>query len=177
MADTPKVVNCDWLQQHLEDPQVVIVDCRFSLAQPQLGQQQYQASHIPGAYYLNLNQDLSSPVQKHGGRHPLPNADEFAQKLSAMGVNWGQTLVVAYDDSRFAFAARLWWLLRYLGHEQVAVLNGGFTAWLEAGYGVTDEISTPRMATFIPQVRDRMVVDIETVKSRKDMSTTMRSRT
>ncbi|MDJ0736730.1 MAG: sulfurtransferase [Nostocaceae cyanobacterium] len=170
MADTPKVVNCDWLQQHLEDPQVVIVDCRFSLAQPQLGQQQYQASHIPGAYYLNLNQDLSSPVQKHGGRHPLPNADEFAQKLSAMGVNWGQTLVVAYDDSRFAFAARLWWLLRYLGHEQVAVLNGGFTAWLEAGYGVTDEISTPRMATFIPQVRDRMVVDIETVKSRKDMS-------
>ena len=81
---------------------------------------------------MDLNRDLSSPVGQHGGRHPLPDSFVLANKLAAMGVN-SQTLVVAYDDSRFAFAARLWWLLRYLGHERVAVLNGGFSAWCSAG--------------------------------------------
>ncbi len=71
-----------WLAEHLEDPNIVIVDCRFSLANPQLGQQQYQESHIPGAFYLDLDQDLSSPIQKHGGRHPLPNPEKLSKKLT-----------------------------------------------------------------------------------------------
>src|SRR5690349_11739293 len=105
MTDNQFFVSQAWLLEHLEDPKVVIVDCRFSLADPQLGKQQYAASHIPGAYYLDLNQDLSSPVGKHGGRHPLPNPNDLANKLAAIGVNFQKTLVVAYDDSRFAFAA------------------------------------------------------------------------
>ncbi|MDF5733324.1 MAG: sulfurtransferase [Rhizonema sp. PD38] len=167
MTNTSLIVSTEWLFEHLNAPQVVIVDCRFSLAEPQLGQQQYQASHINGAYYLDLNQDLSSPVEEHGGRHPLPNPTKLAQMLSTIGVN-SQTIVVAYDDSRFAFASRLWWLLRYLGHEQVAVLDGGFAGWQKAGYPVTDVIPEPRIASFTPHVQTLMVVDRETVKTRKD---------
>src|SRR3712207_4968545 len=118
--DNLPIVSAAWLHKHIGDRQIAIADCRFSLADPQLGQKQYQSSHIPGAYYLDLDRDLSSAVQKHGGRHPLPDPNQLAAKLSNMGVD-SQTLVVAYDDSRFAFAARLWWLLRYMGHERVAV--------------------------------------------------------
>jgi thiosulfate/3-mercaptopyruvate sulfurtransferase len=169
MADTQFFVSQAWLFEHLDDPQLIIVDCRFSLADPQLGKRQYEVSHIKGSYYLDLNQDLSSPIGKHGGRHPLPNPNNLANKLSAIGVNSQKTLVVAYDDSRFAFASRLWWLLRYLGHEQVAVLDGGFAGWKQAGYPITDVISQPQKATFIPQVKTEQVVDIEAVKSRKDL--------
>ncbi|AFZ00062.1 sulfurtransferase [Calothrix sp. PCC 6303] len=150
--------------------QVVIIDCRFSLADSQLGWQQYQVSHIPGAYYLNLNEDLSSPVQEHGGRHPLPKPEELGIKLAAMGVDFQKTLVVAYDDSRFAFASRLWWLLRYLGHQQVAVLDGGFAGWMSAGYPVTDVISEAKTASFIPQVQPHMVVDIADVKKQQNLA-------
>jgi thiosulfate/3-mercaptopyruvate sulfurtransferase len=166
---TNLVVTPTWLFEHLNDPQVVIVDCRFSLADPQLGRQQYQLSHIEGAYYLDLNEDLSSPVQEHGGRHPLPNPTDLARKLAEIGVNYQKTLVVAYDDSRLAFAARLWWLLRYLGHEQVAVLDGGFTGWQKAGYPVTNIIPQAQAASFIPQIQTDKVVDIQTVKSKKDL--------
>ncbi|GAX38493.1 sulfurtransferase [Nodularia sp. NIES-3585] len=169
MADTQFFVSPTWLFEHLNDQHIVIVDCRFSLADPQLGKQQYQASHIENSYYLDLNQDLSSPVGKHGGRHPLPNLNDLAHKLSAIGVDSQKTLVVAYDDSRLAFASRLWWLLRYLGHEQVVVLDGGFTAWQKAGYAVTDVILPAKKGNFIPKLTPELVVDIETVKSRKDL--------
>ncbi|MES1025267.1 sulfurtransferase [Gloeocapsa sp. BRSZ] len=167
MTDLQSVVSTKWLFEHLEDPQVAIADCRFSLADPQLGYQQYQKSHIPGAFYLDLNHDLSSLVAPHGGRHPLPDPYKFAHKLSQLGIT-SQTLVVAYDDSRFAFAARLWWLLRYLGHTQVAVLDGGFTGWLNSGYPVTDILPESKLGEFVPRVQVDRVVDITTVKARKD---------
>ncbi len=164
------VVSGAWLQEHLADPQVVVVDCRFALMQPDLGQQQYQVAHIPGAFYLDLNRDLSSPVQVHGGRHPLPDVAILAAKLAAMGIYAGAgdqppTLVVVYDDSRLAFAARLWWLLRYLGHAQVAVLDGGWSAWQAAGYAVTSALPAPRVGRFVPQVQADWVVDIDQVRS------------
>jgi thiosulfate/3-mercaptopyruvate sulfurtransferase len=169
------VVSVQWLREHLDDPQVAIVDCRFALMQPEIGRQQYQDGHIPGAYYLDLNRDLSGPVGKHGGRHPLPDHDLFAAKLSAMGINSSPsdgstpTLVIAYDDSRFAFAARLWWLLSYLGHDRVAVLDGGFAAWIDAGYSITKEIPKPRSGLFIPRPNPAKIVDIDDVKVKKDL--------
>ena len=169
MSESRFVVSAQWLCEHIDDPQVVIVDCRFSLADPELGRQQYQSSHILGAYYKYINQDLSSPVQQHGGRHPLPNPTQLANKLAAIGVNFQETLVVAYDDSRLAFAARLWWLLRYLGHERVAILDGGYTNWLASGYPVTNELPAPKSGNFVPQCQPNRVVDIETVKARKDL--------
>jgi thiosulfate/3-mercaptopyruvate sulfurtransferase len=173
------VVTSEWLYQQinqLQNPsqlvptQLVIIDCRFSLANPDLGRQQYQTSHIPGANYLDLNQDLSSPVQQHGGRHPLPDPAQLAKKLTAIGVRTAPpTLVVAYDDSRFAFVSRLWWLLRYLGHERVAVLDGGFSGWQAAGYPVTADLPTPQRGDFRPQIQPGWTVDIAAVKARKDL--------
>ena len=167
MQDTNSIVSPEWLAAHLDDPKVIIIDCRFSLADPELGQQQYKTNHIPGAFYLDLNRDLSSPVSKHGGRHPLPNPTELAEKLSAIGIT-DDTLIVAYDDSRFAFAARLWWLLRYMGCDRVAILDGGFSAWQTAGYSTSDTLPTPQPGKFVPQLQPGWVVDIDTVKVRKD---------
>ncbi|AFZ60843.1 sulfurtransferase [Anabaena cylindrica FACHB-243] len=165
---TSVVVSPKWLFEHLNDSQVVIVDCRFSLADSQLGQKQYQEGHITGSYYLDLNQDLSSPVREHGGRHPLPNISNLADKLAEIGVNYQKTLVVAYDDSRLAFASRLWWLLRYLGHDKVAVLDGGFAGWQKAGYAVSKVIPGNKTGEFVPQLQAHTVVDYTYVKNRKD---------
>ncbi len=166
------IITALWLRQQLEQnpkqQDLVIIDCRFSLADPALGRQQYQSSHIPGANYLDLNQDLSSLGQKHGGRHPLPASERLAEKLAAIGITRGETLVVAYDDSRFAFAARLWWLLRYLGHNQVALLDGGFSGWHNQGYPVTASLPQPRFGQFVPQLHPEMLVDIQQVKTQKD---------
>ncbi|MEB3279818.1 MAG: sulfurtransferase [Lyngbya sp.] len=167
MTDNAFVVSVSWLANQLDNPNVVVVDCRFSLADPELGQRQYQDSHIPGAYYLDLNRDLSSPVAKHGGRHPLPDVTKLAQTFSKIGINFN-TFVVAYDDSRFAFAARLWWLLRYMGHEKIALLDGGFSNWKTEGYPVNNSQPEPKLGEFIPKINPELLVDIETVKAQKD---------
>jgi thiosulfate/3-mercaptopyruvate sulfurtransferase len=161
------LVSPEWLSQRLDDPQIAIVDCRFQLADPQWGYQQYLASHIPGAYYLDLEKDLSAPVKKHGGRHPLPDPQSLAHKLSNMGIS-KEKLVVAYDDARFAFAARLWWLLRYLGHENVALLDGGWSGWAKNNYPVTDALSEPREGNFVVEIQPNWIVDRDTVKSLKN---------
>jgi thiosulfate/3-mercaptopyruvate sulfurtransferase len=173
MTDNTLMVSPQWLATNTENPQVVIIDCRFSLADPELGQKQYQESHIPGAFYLDLNRDLASSVGKHGGRHPLPNIGELAEKLSAIGINSAETLVIAYDDSRLAFAARLWWLLRYMGHSKVALLDGGFSGWKAAGYPVTHILPEPREGNFVAHLQQDLAVDIEAVKKRKDLPGTV----
>jgi thiosulfate/3-mercaptopyruvate sulfurtransferase len=169
MTNTPVIVSAQYLSEHLNDPQIVIVDCRFSLAAPELGHQQYQISHIQGAHYLDLNKDLSTSVKRYGGRHPLPEVSELARKLAAIGVNFQETLVVAYDDSRFGFAARLWWLLRYMGHDNVALLDGGWAAWQSAAYPTENTLPTPQPGNFVPQLQSDWVVNIDEVKSRKDL--------
>jgi thiosulfate/3-mercaptopyruvate sulfurtransferase len=144
---------------------IKIIDCRFALADPELGRQQYQTAHISGAEYLDLNQDLSSPAQIHGGRHPLPDDRVLGAKLAAMGINT-DTLVIAYDDSQFAFAARLWWLLRYYGHTQVAILDGGYGNWVKAGYAVTaDRSPAAAPGNFQPQLQPNWTVDIDRVRT------------
>lgn len=170
---TAPLVSAAWLYDHLSDPQVAIADCRFHLMQPETGQQQYQMAHIPGAFYLDLNRDLSSPVQQQGGRHPLPNPVWLGQRLQQMGINSSPTptLVVAYDDARFAFAARLWWLLHYLGHPNVAVLDGGWANWVSSGYPTTAELPPPRRGNFTPQPDRDRVLDRAQVKARKDLPT------
>lgn len=172
MAPASYLVNVDWLQQHLDDPDIVVVDTRFSLTEPALGRSQYEAGHIPGAYYLDLNQDMSSPVADHGGRHPLPDWSVFAAKLSALGIHShppaGPTQVVIYDDSRFAFAARLWWMLRYLGHERVAILDGGIRAWAAAGFPLSQAIPAAKTGDFRPQPQTDWLVNIATLRQQKE---------
>ena len=168
MKRTEHLVDSKWLSSQLDNPLVVVVDCRFQLANPDWGEEQYRQSHIKGAYYLNLDRDLSSQVQRHGGRHPLPNIDVLAHSLASMGVLKNETLVVAYDDSRFAFASRLWWLLRYMGHDKVALLDGGWHGWLKGNYPVDNIIPEIKSGNFKPQLNSNWLVDIDTVKSARN---------
>jgi thiosulfate/3-mercaptopyruvate sulfurtransferase len=109
----------------------VLLDCRFDLRAPDAGRAAYGRAHLPGAYYADLNRDLSAPPSAGSGRHPLPQPKVLARRLAACGIGRGVQVVV-YDDANGSFAARAWWLLRWLGHPEVAVLDGGFTAWLAA---------------------------------------------
>lgn len=126
------LINTQSLVARLGQKDQIIFDCRFNLADPSAGEQAYQAGHIPSAFYLHLDDDLSSPIQADTGRHPLPDIKNFANKLAAYGLN-RNTQVFVYDDNSGAFAGRTWWLFRWLGHEAVAVLDGGLTAWIAAG--------------------------------------------
>lgn len=124
------LVETEVLAAHLDDPAWVVFDCRSVLTDPAAGPSAYAAGHIPGARYLHLEDDLSGPITPQTGRHPLPDPELLAAKLARAGV--GKDIqVVAYDDSGGPYAARLWWLLRWLGHPEVAVLNGGWQQWLK----------------------------------------------
>ncbi|MGA9853362.1 MAG: sulfurtransferase [Gammaproteobacteria bacterium] len=117
-----------------------LFDCRFVLADPDAGERAYREGHIPGAAYLHLDRDLAAPVTPVTGRHPLPEPEILATKLARAGVSNGSQVVV-YDDTAGTFAARLWWLLRWLGHPQVAVLDGGWTQWFKESRTITREPS------------------------------------
>ena len=126
------LIGVDALQSLMGEPRLAVVDCRFDLMNPEAGRRAYLRAHIPGARYADLNRDLSAPVGPDTGRHPLPLPKAFASRLGALGVG-NDTQVVAYDDANGSIAARLWWMLRWLGHDAVAVLDGGFTAWTARG--------------------------------------------
>ncbi len=152
------LVDTATLAAHLDDPQWIIVDCRFVLSNPDAGRRAYEAGHIPGARYAHLNDDLSAPLSAHSGRHPLPDANRLAQKLGAWGID-GTKQVIAYDDSTGAIAARLWWLLRWLGHRAVAILDGDWRTWTRERRPQT--MTPPHIAstTFVPRPDSRALVD------------------
>lgn len=145
------------LASHLDQPDWVAVDCRFDLAQPASGREAYTNGHIPGARYAHLDEHLSSPVGPGTGRHPLPDPDRLAATLGSWGIT-NETQVVAYDAGNGAYAARLWWLLRWLGHDRVAVLDGGFKAWTDLGLPVTKAMPEPAPARFIAHLKPEMVL-------------------
>lgn len=132
------LISVDELHQRLAETDLVIFDCRFKLSDDQWGQEMYQKSHIPGAYYFDLDRDLSSPKHEHGGRHPLPDVEVFANKLGHAGVTPLSTVVV-YDSGE-GMATRAWWLMKYVGVEDVLVLDGGFQAWVDGGYACSTQI-------------------------------------
>ena len=138
------LVSSQVLVNQLTDPHWIVVDCRFSLSDADAGRGDYLAGHIPTAHYAHLNHDLSGQMTASSGRHPLPDAMELAQKLGSWGIT-SSSQVVVYDDANGAIAARLWWLLRWLGHDKVAVLDGGWRHWLAQGYPVqqTKPVSLP----------------------------------
>jgi thiosulfate/3-mercaptopyruvate sulfurtransferase len=143
MAGWTTLVQPETLAMGLGRKDLVVVDCRFSLLDPGAGERAYQAAHVPGAAYAHLERDLSDMAPHGDGRHPWPPADTFTAKLSRWGIEPG-TQVVAYDDGDGAIAARLWFLLRALGHERVAVLDGGWARWTALGLPAS---SSPRPAS------------------------------
>jgi thiosulfate/3-mercaptopyruvate sulfurtransferase len=156
------LIDCHTLALHVHDPQWVVVDCRFALSDPDAGRRAYEAGHIDRARYAHLDDDLSSPVTPQSGRHPLPDPRRLAVKLGEWGID-NSKQVIAYDDSFGAMASRLWWLLRWLGHNDVALLDGGLPRWKREGRPLTKELPIVTPTTFTPHVQENMWVDANAV--------------
>jgi len=159
------IVKQSWLLEKLGEAQLVIADCRFALGQPKSGREQYDKDHIPGAVYVDLEADMSGAIMAHGGRHPLPDLGGFSIRMGQLGID-ATTTVVAYDDQGGAMASRLWWMLKFLGHSQVYVLDQGYAAWKAAGHPVTDEVQMPESRTFSPKVHRSMLASMDEVKDK-----------
>ncbi len=152
-------------QAHLDDPTWAFIDCRFSLANTERGRQAYREAHLPGAVYAHLDDDLSAPIRPGlTGRHPLPTPEVFAETASRWGIDT-EVQVVAYDDFGGGIAARLWWMLRWLGHDAVAVLDGGFPAWQRLGLPTRSGDETRPARTFLPQPRPSWIADADAVNT------------
>jgi thiosulfate/3-mercaptopyruvate sulfurtransferase len=151
------LIDVTSLRERLDDPGLRVLDVRFSLADTEAGRRAYRAGHVPGAVYLHLDDDLSGPLAQHGGRHPLPDPEALARTFGRAGIGEGQHVVVL-DDGDAMNAARAWWLLRWLGHDAVQVLDGGMAAWREAGGPLEAGDTTVRPTTFVARLRDDAVV-------------------
>jgi len=150
------------LQSILGQEKLVVVDCRHDLADVAAGRKAYEQGHIPGAVFLHLDEDLSGAKTGKNGRHPLPDPLTLAQHLSNVGIGDG-CHVVAYDATGGMYAARLWWLMRWLGHDHVQVLNGGLPAWTKAGNDLSTSIPKPVPLPLTPHLRHNWTVDAGTV--------------
>ncbi|QKJ65410.1 sulfurtransferase [Deefgea piscis] len=157
------VISVSQLQQQFNDPKRVIIDCRHDLSDPQAGRNAYLTSHIKGAQFLHLDEDLAGVLTGKNGRHPLPDPALLAKKLGALGID-AQSHVVAYDASGGPFAARLWFLLRWLGFERCQVLDGGWAAWLQAEGALASGPATVSVQTeFLVQLQPDYMVTADAV--------------
>ena len=156
------LITPDQLAPHLADDAWVIVDCRFDLADPPKGEQLYLESHIPSARYAHLDRDLSGAKTGTNGRHPLPTAEQMRERFGALGIAPG-TQVVVYDADIGMHAARLWWMLRYMGHDAVALLDGGFARWTAEGRATRGGREQWRPATFVGAPREEWQLDARAV--------------
>ncbi len=159
------MITCEKLKQLQAKDEVTIVDVRFDLQQSDLGKKLYEEAHIPGAYFLDINKDLSGEIGRHGGNHPLPNIDKLAKKLGSIGLH-SDRKVVFYDDANGMFAARAWWLLHYMGHKQNMILEGGYQAWVEQGYQVTSVLPESDPVMYHAELSPDEVVTIQEVQDR-----------
>jgi thiosulfate/3-mercaptopyruvate sulfurtransferase len=156
MKNYDLLIRASELAAALGDPQLIIVDVRHDLGDHSLGKRKYDEGHIPGAHFLRVETDLSGPHTGRNGRHPLPTIDAFAATMSALGVDTSKQ-VVAYDSGTSTYSARLWWMLRWLGHRNAAVLDGGFRAWEAAALPTSTEVPVRRPARFEPKVGETPV--------------------
>lgn len=156
MPRTDFLIDVDELNRHLHEPSWRIVDCRFELTQPDKGHEDYLKGHIPGAVYAHLDRDLAGRVTPQTGRHPLPEPAAFASTLGAWGIS-RRTRVIVYDQASGGIAARLWWMLRWVGHENVALLNGGFEAWQRAGLALERDPPDVEPAVYEARADDGMI--------------------
>src|SRR5581483_4847538 len=161
MAQTT-LISTDVLAKHIKDASYAVIDCRFKLDDPAWGEREYAAAHIPGAVYAHLDRDLSSHQTGTNGRHPLPDPIEFSIKMGTFGLESG-TQVVVYDQNNGMFASRMWWLLRWVGHSAVAVLDGGFKKWIKEGRATRSGVERRRRSEFKGTRQSNMMVDATTV--------------
>ena len=158
-------ISAKWLKENLNNNKLVIVDCRFSLMDKDYGKKSYEKCHIKGAVRVDIETELSAPVTKHGGRHPLPDINELKCTFEKIGIS-NDSIVIAYDDGDLAGCSRLWWILKYLGHDKVYVLNGGINIFKEIGGDVTSEENVSTKGNFKVNLNEDMRVDMEYVRER-----------
>jgi thiosulfate/3-mercaptopyruvate sulfurtransferase len=151
------------LAAHLDDPSLAIVDCRFDLKDTSAGERAYEIAHIPGAVYADVDRDLSAPKTGTNGRHPLPEVDIFVATLGRLGIDAGSQVVV-YDQDSGGFASRLWWMLRWLGHDGVALLDGGFAKWAAEQRPTKSGVEVRPPRVFVPHMRPEMVANATDVE-------------
>ena len=154
------LISTDVLAERLDDPSWLIADCRYNLNDEGWGRAQYEAGHIAAAVFVDVAHDLAGRRTGTNGRHPLPPIEDIAATFGRLGIA-DDMQVVAYDQEAGAFASRLWWMLRYLGHDSVAVLDGGFAKWTREGRPVRGGVETRRRAPFTPRLRNEMRVTID----------------
>lgn len=157
------IISTEDLALNMQNADWAIVDCRFDLKNPDWGFEQYQQSHISGAVYAHLDRDLSGPITPQSGRHPLPDVDEMTARLGRWGIA-NNTQVVVYDSQGGSYAARLWWLLHFYGHERAAVLDGSYQKWLQEGRPTTSGVETRPPAQFVPYPNWDMTASVEEIE-------------
>jgi thiosulfate/3-mercaptopyruvate sulfurtransferase len=156
------LVSPEWVDSKITDENTVIFDCRFSLADPEMGYKVYEKDHIEGAFYAHLEKHLSGPITTHGGRHPLPSVNILSQFLSSCGVDT-EKIIVAYDDQSGTMAARFWWLMKYAGLKKVYVMQGGYTHYKEKGYAVSSKVPDKKSSEIKLDSNDNMLIKREEV--------------
>ena len=166
------LIEAQALHIAIEDPDLRIIDARFDLSDPAKGRSDFEAGHLPRAVFLDLDEDVSAKAQEHGGRHPLPDMQAFAARLESLGISNSSTIVV-YDDHGGVFAGRVWFMLRYAGHDQVQVLNGGLSAWKEAGYELFTGEMPHDKGIFTLDLRPEMIVDMAHVRDHLEDGNTL----
>jgi len=157
------IISVEDLNKNLNNSNWFIFDCRFLLKDPQGGLKKFQQGHIPGAQFADMDKDLASPMTEASGRHPLPDPEVFINKLRGWGVK-NDAQIICYDDMSGAFAARMWWLLKWLGHNDVAVLDGGIDKWIASNYALEAELQSQTASSFAATANDAMWVDINFVQ-------------
>jgi len=157
------LISTQIAQDHLDNPEWCFFDCRYELTAPEKKKEEYSLSHIPGAVYVDMNKDLASThVAGKTGRHPLPSVDNLALKFSAMGID-NSIQVAVYDDAGGSHAARFWWILRWLGHDAVTVIDGGWSSWIKEERPVSSEILIPVAKKFIALPRINWTVTADEI--------------
>lgn len=165
MTDKRILIVADQLHDILDDPELVVIDCRFELSDPSAGRSGYEQQHIPGAVFLDLDEDLAGPTGPNTGRHPLPDVDAIVATLSGLGIG-NASRVVVYDGNNAGIAARAWWLLRWLGHDEVWVLDGGFAEWRRYGFPMESDVTTRSPAPFEANLRNELVLSTREIEDR-----------
>ena len=158
-----QLISAKGLDEILDKDDVRVIDCRFDLSDPDAGRRHYEASHIRGAVFTDLNRDLASAPTQFSGRHPLPNAADLAATLAALGIG-NDTEVVVYDAGNGAMAVRAWWLLRWLGHDKVRLLDGGLASWSSV-YPLSSDAVSHAARDFTVKVRGEMVISTDEIEA------------
>src|SRR3954447_11048383 len=162
--DYTTLISAADLAKHLGDPQLVISDCRHDLMNSGAGARAYAEGHVPGARFADTDRDLAGAKNGQNGRHPLPETSTFIEWLGRSGVDSSKQ-VIAYDNAGSSSAARLWWMLRWVGHERVAVLDGGWEAWLQAGLPVATESPADTPLQFAGKLRNNWVDVVDVLRN------------